>query len=182
MSNKEEVWGNPAALGLVGFGLTTIALSLANAGIIPTTGLTIGYAISWGGLAQVFAGWISFRRNDTFGGTAFSGYGLFWIGLALALILGLHISSSELGLWMLLWGIFTVYIDAGAILAKARVLTIVLTLLFITFFLLSAADFSTSSMILKAGGWVGVITGISAVYLSMAIVINTVKGKAVVPE
>ncbi len=83
---------------------------------------------------------------------------------------------------MLLWGIFTVYIDAGAILAKARVLTIVLTLLFITFFLLSAADFSTSSMILKAGGWVGVITGISAVYLSMAIVINTVKGKAVVPE
>jgi len=182
MSGKEEVWGNPAALGLVGFGLTTIALSFANAGIIPTTGLTIGYAVSWGGLAQVFAGWISFRRNDTFGGTAFSGYGLFWIGLALALILGLKISSSELGLWMLLWGIFTLYMDVGSILAKARVLSIVLTFLFITFFVLSAADFTGSSMILKTAGWIGLITGILAVYLSMAIIVNTVKGKAVVPE
>ncbi|MGC8566831.1 MAG: acetate uptake transporter [Caldisphaera sp.] len=180
--SKEEIWANPAALGLVGFGLTTIVLSAANAGLVPTTGLTLGYAISWGGLAQVFAGWISFRRNDMFGGIAFSGYGLFWIGLALALILGLPTSGKEVGLWMFLWGIFTLYMDFGSIFLKARVLSIVLTLLFITFFTLAAADWSASTVVMHIAGVIGIVTGISAVYLSMAIVLNGTKGKVLLPE
>ncbi|MFP3282510.1 MAG: acetate uptake transporter [Nitrososphaeria archaeon] len=171
---------NPGGLGLLGFALTTIVLSAHNAGLIPTTGLTIGYAVFWGGLAQVFAGWMNFRRGDTFGGTAFSTYGLFWLGLAFTLILGLPVSGSELGLWMILWGIVTLAYAAIAGMVKARVLTIVLILLTITFLLLGIGGWVAASTI--AGGYMGLITGIVAMYLGIAIVANTTLGRTALPE
>ncbi|MFP3138148.1 MAG: acetate uptake transporter [Nitrososphaeria archaeon] len=171
---------NPGGLGLLGFALTTIVLSAHNAGLIPTTGLTIGYAVFWGGLAQVFAGWMNFRRGDTFGGTAFSTYGLFWLGLAFTLILGLHVSGPELGLWMILWGIVTLAYAAIAGMVKARVLTIVLILLTVTFFLLGIGGWVAASTI--AGGYVGLITGIAALYLGIAIVANATLGRTALPE
>jgi len=182
----EEEWGNPAALGLAGFGLTTTALSFYNMGVIGASGLTLSYGFMYGGLAQVIAGAISFRRRDTFGGTAFTSYGLFWIGLALLNLLEPYkiftSSPGELAVWMALWGIFTLYLTVGAIALKARAVSVVLGLLTILFFLLSAALGLNSQPLLKiAGGW-GVATGLSAIYTSAAIVINASYGRTVLPE
>lgn len=186
MSENQAIWGNPAALGLAGFGLTTVALSLHNMGTLPTAGLTLAYGFMYGGMAQVIAGIIEFRRNNAFGGTAFSSYGLFWIGLALAILLEntgvFESSASEIAAWMALWGIFTLYMAVGAAALKARAVTVVLALLTILFFLLAAADAMNSSGLLKfAGAW-GVLTGASAIYTSAAIIINEAAGRTVLPE
>ena len=180
-----ERWGNPAALGLAGFGLTTVALSLHNMGVIATAGYTLAYGFMYGGLAQVIAGIIEFRNKNTLGGTAFTSYGLFWIGLSLLVLLNsigvFSTSPREIGVWMVLWGIFTLYLAVGAALQKARVTTLVLALLTILFFLLAAANFTGSSSLLKfAGAW-GVLTGLSAVYASAAIVVNEAAGKPILP-
>lgn len=186
MAKEEGLWGNPAALGLAGFGLTTTALSLHNLGLLSTAGLTLAYGYMYGGMAQVVSGVIEFRRNNVLGGTAFTSYGLFWIGLALYLTLNsLGISSAtpaEIGVWMLLWGIFTLYLTIGAANLKARAVTFVLAVLTILFFLLAAANFSGSEGLLKfAGAW-GILTGASAIYTSAAIVINATAGRTVLPE
>ncbi|MCE4601182.1 MAG: acetate uptake transporter [Desulfurococcales archaeon] len=178
-------WGNPAALGLAGFGLTTTALSLHNLGVIPTASYTLAYGFMYGGLAQVIAGIIDFRRNNVFGGTAFTSYGLFWLGLSLLTVLeatGIYpeVSPGEFATWMVLWGIFTLYMAVGAYALKARAVTVVLTLLTILFFILAAAQYSET--VLKIAGAWGVLTGLSAVYTSAAIIVNTTMGKEVLPE
>jgi succinate-acetate transporter protein len=125
---------------------------------------------------------MNFRRGDTFGGTAFSTYGMFWLGLAFTLILGpglLSVSGSELGLWMILWGIVTLAYAAIAGMAKARVPTIVLILLTITFLLRIGGWVAASTI---AGGYMGLITGLAAMYLGIAIVANTTLGRTALPE
>ena len=182
----EEKWGNPAALGLAGFGLTTTALSLYNMGVIGASGYTLSYGFMYGGLAQVIAGAIEFRRGNTFGGTAFTSYGLFWLGLALLNLLAVPkistTSNGELAAWMALWGIFTLYLTIAAIGLKARTVSVVLGLLTILFFLFSASFASGSGGLLKVSGAWGIITGLSAVYTSAAIVINDAYGRQVLPE
>ncbi len=79
-------WANPAALGLAGFGLNTILLQIHNIGWIEGT-LPIVYGFFWGGMAQIIAGLIDARRGDTFGLTAFTSYGLFWLGLSFGFVL-----------------------------------------------------------------------------------------------
>ncbi|GAB6148114.1 acetate uptake transporter [Stetteria hydrogenophila] len=185
MAEERVSWGDPAALGLAGFGLTTVALSLHNMGLLATAGLTFAYGYMYGGLAQVIAGIIEFRRNNMFGGTAFTSYGLFWLGLALLVTLEnlgvFEASAAELGVWMLLWGLFTLYLTIGAANLQARAVTVVLALLTILFFLLAAANFSGSEGLLHfAGAW-GVLTGLSAIYTSAAIVVNTTAGRTVLP-
>ncbi len=186
MSERHGSWGNPAALGLAGFGLTTTALSLHNLGVIATTGFTLSYGYMYGGMAQLTAGIIEFRRNNTFAGTAFTSYGLFWIGLSLLTLLekvGIYQSSpAEAATWMALWGFFTLYMTVAAAFLRLRAVTIVLSLLTILFYLLSAADLSGSEGLLKfAGAW-GIITGASAIYTSAAIVVNEAANKRVLPE
>src|SRR3954467_11579673 len=70
---------NPAALGLVGFGLTTVLLSLINAGVLPAggEGVVIPLALAYGGFIQIVAGFFEFRVGNTFGMTAFLSYGAF---------------------------------------------------------------------------------------------------------
>ena len=182
----EAEWGNPAALGLAGFGLTTVALSLHNAGVVETAGLTLSYGFMYGGMAQVIAGVIDFRRGNTFGGTAFTSYGLFWIGLALLTVLeaaGIYtVSPGELAAWMALWGVFTLYLAVGATALRARAVSVVLWVLTILFFLLAAANKSGSTSLLHLAGWWGVLTGATAIYTSAAIIINAIVGKQVLPE
>jgi succinate-acetate transporter protein len=181
VSEKSQVWANPAALGLAGFGLTTTVLNLANMGVIGSTGYTIAYGYAYGGLAQVIAGIIEFRRGSLFGGTAFTSYGLFWIGLALLETLGLKTSPGELAAWMFMWGVFTLYLTIAAKILRARATTVVLALLTILFFMLTASFASGSQTLLKITGAEGVATGLSAVYTSAAIVINDAAGKQVLP-
>ena len=183
LAEEKQVWANPAALGLAGFGLTTTVLNLANMGVISGTGLTVAYGYAYGGLAQVIAGIIEFRRNNLFGGTAFTSYGLFWIGFALLNSLKTlpPTSHGELAAWMFMWGIFTLYLAIAAKLLRERAVTLVLALLVILFFLLSAAFAANSSTLLKIAGAEGIATGLSAVYTSAAIVINDAAGKQVLP-
>ncbi len=183
LAEEKQVWANPAALGLAGFGLTTTVLNLANMGVISGTGYTVAYGYAYGGLAQVIAGIIEFRRNNLFGGTAFTSYGLFWIGLALLNTLKTlpPTSSGELAAWMLMWGVFTLYMAVAAKLLGARAVTAVLALLVILFFMLSASFATGNETLLKITGAEGVVTGLSAVYTSAAIVINDAAGKQVLP-
>ncbi len=185
MSEKEP-FADPSALGLWGFALTTIVLSLHNAGVIGTAGMTLAYAFFWGGAAQVFAGWMDFKRGNLLGGTAFSTYGLFWIGLAMAFVLQAWNSAfvwggTEIGYWFIFWGLLTLVYTVGANALKARVLTTVLALLTITFWVLAAAFITGNSGILKAGGVIGLITGLDALYLGAAVVLNWSFKKNVLP-
>ena len=185
--SEREPFADPSSLGLWGFALTTIVLSLHNAGLIPTAGMTLAYAFFWGGMAQVFAGWMDFKRGNMLGGTAFSTYGLFWIGLGMAFVLQAWDSSvftfkgSEVGTWFAFWGLLTLIYTIGAYMAKARVLTSVLALLTITFWVLAGAFYSGSSTITEAGGWIGLITGLDALYLGAALLLNWVAKRQVLP-
>ncbi len=180
--SQAQQFANPGSLGLWGFALTTIALSFANAGIIRSVGMTLAYMFFWGGMAQVLAGWMDFRRGNMLGGTAFSTYGLFWIGLGFTLLLHLPVSGGEAGLWMFLWGVLTLIYAAASANAKAIVLTTVFVLLTITFELLAAANWTGSAAALHAAGWMGVITGLDALYLGAATILNGTSGRRVLPE
>jgi hypothetical protein len=152
LSEQGSSWADPAALGLAGFGLTTTALSLHNVGVIDTAGYTLAYGFMYGGLAQVIAGIIEFRRSNILGGTAFTSYGLFWIGFSLLNLLealGLFSASpGEIAAWMALWGLFTLYMTVAAAKLGSRAVTVVLTLLTLLFLLL-AATFASGSSTLK---------------------------------
>ncbi len=182
-----ERYGNPAPLGLAGFGLTTVLLNLNNAGIVTSSTLTMCYGFFFGGLAQVLAGILEFRRGSTFGGTAFTGYGFFWIGLALMVLLcdWLKVapppSPHELAAWMFMWGIFTVYLTTCVMKTGPNALRVVFITLTILFFTLSAALATGSLIILRIAGYDGIICGLAATYTSAGLIINEIYGKPVVP-
>src|SRR6185312_817028 len=115
MSASGVPQANPAALGLVGFGLTTVLLSLINAGLLPVGGepVVLPLAIAFGGTAQIIAGIMEYRLANTFGATAFTAYGAFWWWFALLLlfngnrIIDLSGAGPTVGAALLLWGLFT---------------------------------------------------------------------------
>lgn len=130
---------NPGPLGLMGFGMTTILLNLHNAGVFPMTAVIISMGIFFGGMAQLLAGLLEYRKGNTFGMTAFLSYGAFWLSLIGILLLpkmGLAdaCSPEQLGVYLALWGCFTLLMFIGS-LKHNRALQIVfgsLTLLFLS--------------------------------------------------
>ena len=174
---------DPAPLGLAAFALTTFLLSAVNAGWANnTSGLDwLGYALAYGGLAQLLAGMWEFRNRNVFGSTAFSTYGAFWIGLALWLLLA-HASSTDKDLgWILLaFAIFNTYMLIFSTQLNVAVFGVFLTLELTEIFLFIGA-FAANTTMLKVGGYIGVITALVAWYASAAGVINGMKGRTVVP-
>ena len=134
---------NPAALGLVGFGLTTILLSLVNAGVLPAAGegVVIPLALTYGGLIQLIAGVLEFKVGNTFGMTAFLSYGAFWWWFAIMLLMGhggmidLKAAGPTIGVALLLWGVLTLYLWVATF-RLSRMLFLVFLTLWVTFFLL----------------------------------------------
>ncbi|MEM0359499.1 MAG: acetate uptake transporter [Candidatus Hadarchaeales archaeon] len=184
MSEKESLLADPAALGLVAFGATTILLNLHNLGLITAT-LTFAYGFFFGGMAQVIAGIIDFKRGNLFGGTAFTSYGLFWIGLSLfklfeweGLVAG---DPNEIAAWMAIWGIFTLYMTVGSFKVGGRALQTVFITLTILFFLLSGAFATGEDLLLKIAGAEGVFCGFSALYTSAGVILNSIYGRRVLP-
>lgn len=176
---------NPAPLGLLGFGMTTILLNLANAGIIPLTSMIMAMGIFVGGLAQVIAGIMEWKKNNTFGTTAFTGYGFFWISLVAIWTLpkmGLAepTEPSTLAYFLMIWGIFTLGMWVGT-LRLNKALQWVFGTLVILFFLLVVADFSGNHTIKMIAGFEGIICGLLAVYTCLAQIINEVYGKTLLP-
>ena len=118
--NIIDTTANPAPLGLLGFGLTTILLNLHNAGFFALDSMILAMGIFYGGIAQIIAGIMEWKKNNTFGTTAFTSYGLFWLTLAGLLILpktGLAEAADPhaMGYYLFMWGLFTAVMFIGTL-------------------------------------------------------------------
>ena len=177
---------DPAPLGLAAFALTTFVLSFVNADIIKVEPVVFGLALAYGGIAQLAAGMWEFAKGNTFGATAFSSYGAFWISfwyLTGHTDLGGAAEgdvANSVGLFLLAWAIFTAYMTVGATRVSMAVL-VVFVLLTITFALLAWGEFATSTGITKTGGWFGIATALAAWYASLGGLTAFTHGRPVVP-
>lgn len=177
MSNQVKI-ADPGPLGLAGFGITTCILSLINTGQVSAEalGVVLGLAMVYGGGAQLLAGMWEFRKGNTFGATAFASYGSFWI----AFYLIVHAApKAGVGLFLFFFGVLTFYLWIGSFYLN-KALFFVFLFLTVTFFLLALADFHVLGSS-APGGWIGLLTGILALYTSAAGVINEVAGHTVLP-
>lgn len=178
---------NPAPLGLAGFALTTFVLSLTNFGILggSTVQVVVALALGYGGLAQFAAGMWEFKNGNTFGATAFTSYGAFWLSYAFfvwffAAGLKAGDAGGAVGTFLLAWGIFTFYMWI-ATLKHPRTIMIVFLLLWITFLLLALAEYTGTGVFKQAGGATGVLTAIAAWYASARTLINEAFGRELLP-
>lgn len=181
---------DPGPLGLAAFAMTTFVLSVFNANIIGNKALelvVLPLALFYGGAVQILAGMWEFRKNNTFGALAFSSYGAFWITLAwylryLAAGLPTATEHEARGLFLLAWTIFTAYMLVAS-LGTTRMLTAVFAFLFATFLLLALGVLAAppDATLIKAGGWLGLITALLAWYHSFAGVTNATWGRTALP-
>jgi len=183
----ETKLANPAPLGLMGFGMTTILLNIHNAGFFPVNDMIIAMGLFYGGIAQIIAGLMEFKKGNTFGTTAFTSYGLFWITLVAIFVLpdlangkGVRSDNVFVGWYLFLWGVFTFFMWLGTF-GKNRVLQFVFLSLWFLFFLLAIRNWTGLSWIGHVAGWEGIICGGSAVYLAMAEVLEETRGKKILP-
>jgi len=189
-----ERLANPAPLGLLGFGMTTVLLNLHNAGLFPLNSMILAMGLAYGGLAQVLAGIMEYRKGNTFGTVAFTSYGLFWWSLVLLLIFPRIFlwqtgspspiqttSETAMAAYFFMWGLFTFVMFFGT-LKTNRTLQFVFMSLAILFFLLTIRDgFKIGGVYAQFVGIEGVICGLSAVYLALAEVLNEAHGRTVLP-
>jgi succinate-acetate transporter protein len=189
-----EKLANPAPLGLLGFGMTTVLLNLHNAGFFPLDTMILAMGLAYGGLAQVIVGIMEYKKGNTFGTVAFTSYGLFWWSLVLLLVLpktstftGLSApTETAMAAYFFMWGLFTFVMFFGT-LKTNRALQFVFMSLAILFFLLMARDLTGNATIIgdltigTVAGYEGIICGLSAVYLAFAEVLNEAHRKTVLP-
>jgi uncharacterized protein len=180
---------NPAPLGLLGFGLTTVLLNLHNAGIFGLNSMILAMGLAYGGLAQIIVGIMEFRKGNTFGTVAFTSYGLFWWSLvALILLPGTTFftnvaaaDNTAMAAYFFMWGLFTLGLFFGT-LKTNRALQLVFGTLFILFFMLMTRELMGNPVWFNTiTGIEGVICGSSAVYLGIAEVLNEANGRTVLP-
>jgi uncharacterized protein len=182
--NKSKM-ANPAPLGLMGFGMTTILLNLHNAGFFALGSMILAIGIFYGGLAQVIVGLMEWKQGNTFGMIAFTSYGMFWISLVALLILPqMHIGSetekSALAAFLFMWGIFSFVMLMGT-LRTNKVMIFVFASLTLLFVLLGLGDALNNPDITRIAGYEGIICGASAVYLAAAEILNEVYGRTILP-
>lgn len=180
-----DVTGNPAPLGLLGFGMTTVLLNLHNAGFFALGSMILAMGIFYGGLAQVIAGIQEWKKNNTFGATAFTSYGFFWLSLVALLVLpkmGLAEATDKTAMaaYLTMWGIFTAVMFIGT-LKTNRALQFVFGSLTILFFLLALGDITGNSAVTVIAGYEGILCGLSAIYAGLAQVLNEMYKKTVAP-
>ena len=176
---------NPAPLGLTGFGLTTILLNVHNAGFYPNNSMILGMGIFVGGIAQLIAGILESKKNNTFGLTAFTLYGSFWLSLvAIWSLPKLSIIEAPdelaMGYYLAFWGVFTFFMFLGTFRMNVA-LQFVFGTLTLLFGLLAISDFTHNAEIKRIAGYEGIVCGASALYLAMAVVLNEVYGRTVLP-
>ncbi|NLW91633.1 MAG: acetate uptake transporter [Syntrophomonadaceae bacterium] len=181
--NINDVTSNAGCLGLMGFGLTTVLLNIHNAGFFPLNTMIVGMGIFMGAFAQIIAGIMEWKKNNTFGTTAFTSYGFFWLSLVFIWLMPATgtveaPTGGAMSAYFFMWGLFTLVMFIGTLKAN-RALQVVFFTLALLFFLLSAE---------KAGieigaflGYEGIFCGLSAVYTALAQVLNEMYGKVVWP-
>ncbi|KAI5859674.1 GPR1/FUN34/yaaH family-domain-containing protein [Durotheca rogersii] len=194
---EHRKFANPAPLGLSAFALTTFVLSLINCGArgisVPSVALSLAYG--YGGLVQLLAGMWEMAVGNTFGATALSSYGGFWIAWAILQTpgfnaLGAYSDSDEysvVAFFLLGWFLFTTIL----LLCTLRS-TVMFFLLFLTldlaFLMLACADFAKSSSnfergrrLQQAGGVFGLIAAFLAWYNAFAGIADSSNSFFVVP-
>lgn len=178
----ETKTANPAPLGLMGFGMTTVLLNIHNAGFFPVGTMIMAMGIFYGGIAQIIAGVLEFKKGNTFGMTAFISYGSFW--LTLVFILAFKdlpgTDAAFMGWYLFMWGVFTTFMWIGTF-GKNRALQFIFLSLIVLYALLAVRDWSGNRAIGILAGWEGLACGASAIYLAMAEILNESLGRAVLP-
>jgi uncharacterized protein len=180
---------NPAPLGLLGFGLTTVLLNLVNAGVFGLDTVILAMGLAYGGLAQVIVGIMEYRNGNTFGTVAFSSYGLFWWSLVALLILpkstvfpGLAApSAASLAAYFCLWGIFTLGMFFGTLKNNRAIQFVFLSLAILFFLLMTRELIGNPQWFNTICGVEGIICGASAIYLALAEVLNEAHQKTILP-
>jgi succinate-acetate transporter protein len=176
---------NPAPLGLCAFGMTTVLLNFHNAGFFEINSMILAMGIFYGGIAQVIAGIIEARKNNIFGLTAFTSYGFFWLSLVGLIVLPklgwiAAPSTGAMVAYLSVWGLFTFLLFFGT-LKLNRALQFVFASLTILFILLAVGDCTENSSIKHLAGYEGIVCGASAIYTGVAVLLNEVHGKIVLP-
>ena len=182
----KDTTGNPAPLGLLGFGMTTVLLNLHNAGFYELNSMVLAMGICYGGAAQIIAGIMEWRKSNTFAATAFISYGFFWLSLVTLIVLaklgwGAPSDETAMAAYLAIWGVFTAVMFVGTLRLNLT-LQVVFGSLAILFFLLAIGDFTGASAGFKhATGYEGIFCGLSAMYAGLAQVLNELFGKSVLP-
>ena len=181
----KDTTGNPAPLGLLAFGMTTVLLNLHNAGLFALGAMILAMGIFYGGLAQVVAGIMEWKKNNTFGTTAFLSYGFFWLTLVGLLVMpeigwGATPETTAMVSYLVMWGIFTGVMFI-ATLKLNRALQFIFGSLTILFFLLAIGDGTGNTAITNIAGYEGIICGLSAVYTGLAQILNEYYGRTILP-
>ncbi len=176
---------NPAPLGLIAFGLTTVLLNFHNAGFYELNSMILAMGIAYGGTAQIIAGAMEYRNGNTFATVAFSSYGLFWYSLVILLLLpklnlATPADAASLAAYFFMWGLFTLVMFLGT-LKISRGLQVIFLSLAVLFFLLTAGELTGNPTITLIAGYEGIFTGLSAVYVGLGEVLNEIYGRKVVP-
>jgi uncharacterized protein len=185
-SQIKDTTGNPAPLGLLGFGMTTVLLNLHNAGFYELNSMVLAMGICYGGGAQIVAGIMEWRKGNTFATTAFLSYGFFWFSLVMLILfgkLGWAPPSNETAMaaYLAMWGLFTavMFIATFRLHIAGQIVFGSLTILF---FLLAIGDFTGAGPGFKHfTGYEGIFCGFSAIYAGLAQVLNEIYGKVILP-
>jgi uncharacterized protein len=184
----DDQLANPAVLGLTCFGMTTVLLNLHNAGLFKQDAPILAMGIFLGGIAQIIAGIMEYKKGNTFGTTAFTAFGSFWLTLVFIIIvkpyigekLALEIGNKGFAWYLFLWGVFTTLMFIGTLKVN-RVLQFVFASLVVLFFLLAISFGWGNTGLLKVAGVIGIICGSSAIYLAIAELLNEMYGRTFFP-
>jgi uncharacterized protein len=186
VNDTRDTTGNPAPLGLLGFGMTTVLLNFHNAGFYELNAMILAMGICYGGIAQVIAGMMEWRKGNTFATTAFISYGFFWLSLVALIILtklgwGAASNDTAMAAYLAMWGLFTAVMFVGT-LRLNRALQVIFASLALLFSLLAYGDFANASPGFKHfAGYEGIVCGFSAIYTGLAHVLNELYGRVVLP-
>lgn len=181
----KDTSANPAPLGLLAFGLTTVLLNLHNAGIFEMNSMILAMGIFYGGIAQIIAGIMESKKNNTFGFVAFVSYGSFWLTLVALIVIPKlgwvpAASPSAMIAYLIMWGIFTTLLFFGT-LRISRALQFVFATLAILYFLLAYGESEAGASIKTFTGYEGIVCGASAIYAGIGALLNEVFGKTILP-
>ena len=183
----KDTTANPAPLGLLGFGMTTVLLNLHNAGYFELNSMILAMGLCYGGTAQVIAGIMEWKKGNTFATTAFISYGFFWLSLVTLVLLPKVIpgvvpaNETAMATYLASWGLFTAVMFLGTF-RLSRALQFVFGTLIVLFFMLAFGDYTAASAGFKhATGYEGIVCGLAAIYTGLAQVLNELYGKSVLP-
>lgn len=177
-----DMTANPTALGLLGFGMTTFLLNLHNIGLFPLDGTILAMGLCFGGMAQIVAGLMDFKRNSMFGATAFTAYGFFWISLVIIKtdFIGTAVDDLSLASYFMLWGMMTLIMFIGTLKGN-RSLQIVFLTLTALFMVLAIGTAMDSEIVMKVAGVIGIVCGSAAIYTAAAEILKEQYGEEVIP-